>query len=183
MCADVVPLASGEMVTMYSLLNLLLDYLRAEEPAAPLTVPSRSYQSGSRFSSNSSVPGVGPERRRVFLLAGHLCDILSLDRFQSTQPPGTHTCARQRKYRRAHNPTITTSCSEKAARLFLDPLLLWKIYPWHKKDRSEDAVQMLQQSLRCLRRERWASFFAYLTNVQRFYIYITIRTIIFMCRI
>lgn len=50
----------------------------------------------------------------------------------------THTCLHT--YRRAHNPTITTSCGENAARLFLEVLLFWKIKPWHKKD-SEAKIQ------------------------------------------
>lgn len=63
--------------------------------------------------------------------------------FKAYNPGDTHT------YRRVHNPTITTSCGENAARLNLEALLLWKIYPWHKKAAGQRMSKTTFRSKMC----------------------------------
>ncbi len=122
---------------VFTWVNILLDYLSSEESLS-LTVLSHNCQSSFCFCAcvcMSELKVFSWIQETSFCFQGSVAILCPWILFKAYNLSDTHshTDACLRTYRHAHNPTITTSCGEKAAGLFLEVLLLWKIYPWHKK--------------------------------------------------
>ena len=122
--------------------DILLDDLSSVESLSLTLLPGRLLFLCVR------VQGVQHElRNTIFLLCEAVvwyCVILCPPDFFSKPKNlrNPHACTHTQKH--TQNPTITTSYGEHAARLFLDVLLFWKIYPWHKKrQQDKDAAQLL----------------------------------------